>query len=100
MAKAYAVGKGAAFSCFNYSCAKKYPAHSFSNARVVMKYSCQLLCEEISCTKGGRLALHQVLASKSFHIYLYTLLEPLLNCQRCSNSGVVVTHTLESLTWV
>ena len=31
-----------------------------------------------------------------FHIY-YTFLEPLLNCQWCSNSGVVVTHTLERI---
>ena len=39
---------------------------------------------------GEWLALHQVL-----HIYLYSCLEPLTNCQCCSSSGVVVTRTLE-----
>ena len=42
------------------------------------------------------LALHQVLAGKiMLHIYLYLCLEPLINCQCCSSSGVVVTRTLE-----
>ena len=48
--------------------------------------------KEISCTKGGRLAIHQVLAGKL--CFTFTFLKPLLNCQWCSNSGVVVTHTL------
>ena len=45
--------------------------------------------KEISCTKGGRLAIHQVNSSWQimFHIYV-------LDCHWCSNSGVVVTHTL------
>ena len=58
-------------------------------------YGCQLSCERISCTKGGRLALHQVLAGKL--CFTFTFLKPLLNCQWCSNSGVVVTHTLERI---
>ena len=53
-------------------------------------YSCHV--KEISCTKGGRLTLHQVLAGKL--CFTFTFLKPLLNCQWCSNSGVVVTHTL------
>ena len=32
-----------------------------------------------------------------FHIYLYTFLKPLLNCQCCSSSGVMVTRTLERI---
>ena len=51
--------------------------------------------KEISCTKGGRLALHQVLAGKL--CFTFTFLKPLLNCEWCSNSGVVVTHTLERI---
>ena len=27
------------------------------------------------------------------HVYLYTCLEPLLNCQCCSSSGVTVAYT-------
>ena len=48
--------------------------------------------KEISCKKGGMLAIHQVLAGKL--CFTFTFLKPLLNCQWCSNSGVVVTHTL------
>ena len=51
--------------------------------------------KEDSCTKEGRLALHQVLAGKL--CFTFTFLKPLLNCQWCSNSGVVVTHTLERI---
>ena len=51
--------------------------------------------KEIRCTKGDRLALHQVLAGKL--CFTFTFLKPLLNCQWCSNSGVVVTHTLERI---
>ena len=51
--------------------------------------------KEIRYTKGGRLALHQVLAGKL--CFTFTFLKPLLNCQWCSNSGVVVTHTLERI---
>ena len=43
------------------------------------------------------LVLHQVPAGKLLHIYLYICLEPLLNCQCCSSSEVVVTHTLEGI---
>ena len=38
------------------------------------------------------MAIHQVLVGKL--CFTFTFLKPLLNCQWCSNSGVVVTHTL------
>ena len=40
------------------------------------KYGCQLSCEsnqEIGCTKGGRLALHQVLAGRLCVSHLHIL---------------------------
>ena len=52
--------------------------------------------KEISCTKGGRVALHQVLAGKLCFTFIYILGTTII-CQWCSNSGVVVTHTLERI---
>ena len=76
-AKAYAVGKALHLAvllhtCL-YSCAKKYPAHNFSNARVVMKLNMVVSChvKEVICTKGGRLALHEVLAGKLCFTFIY-----------------------------
>ena len=66
------------------------------------QFSCERKSGLISCTKGGTmyvecLALHQVQAVKLCYIYLYTYLEPLLNCQCYSSYGVVVTRTLERI---
>ena len=52
------------------------PACSFSISNGGHKYGCQLSCErnqEISCTKGVRLALHQVLADKLYVSHLRIL---------------------------
>ena len=64
------------------------------------EYGCQFSCEGKSGNQlhKGKYHVRRVagpLSSPSWqimlHIYLYTCLEPLLNCQCCSSSGVVVT---------
>ena len=65
-----------------------------------MVVSCHV--KEISCTKGGRLALHQVLAGKLcfksilFIIILGTTIKQTVNGVQIPH-GVVVTHTLERI---
>ena len=65
MAKAYAVGKALHLAVLLIAVLKNSLLAALLT--VVMKlpgYGCQLSCERISCTKGGRLAFHQVLAGK------------------------------------
>ena len=75
MAKAYAVGKALHLAVLLIAVLK----NTLLTALVTLGWSRSCLntvvschVKEISCTKGGRLALHQVLAGKLCFTFIYT----------------------------